>query len=136
VARVQRETVHQERAVLLARPGTTSSYAVTSMGPAPAEWSTPSGAVRTGDIEVPANSAKGQAFPVWVDRAGDLASPPLTQAEAADQGTFASIMAIVVTLVACLTAALITRVIANHRRLVAWEADWVVTAPKWNRQHW
>jgi hypothetical protein len=136
VARVQQATIHQERAVLLTAPGTTSGYTVTSSGPAAAEWGTPAGALRTGEVEVPANSVKGQKFTVWVDKAGGLTSPPLTLAEAADQGTFAAVMAVVVTLVACLTMALVTRIVVNRRRLAAWEADWVVTAPKWNRQHW
>jgi hypothetical protein len=136
VARVQQATIHQERAVLLASPGTANGYTVTSMGPARAEWSTPAGKVRTGLIEAPATATKGEAFTVWVDQAGDLASPPITVSEAADQGTFATVMAIVLTLMACLTVALITRLVVNRRRLAAWEADWVVTAPKWNRQHW
>jgi len=137
VAQVQRATSHLERAELLAPPSaTTSGYTVASMAPAIAQWTTPAGKLRAGYIEVPANAAKGQEFPVWVDHAGDVTSPPLTPAEIADQGTFASAMAIVVTLVACLTTALITRLIVNRRRLAAWDADWVVTAPKWNRQHW
>ena len=28
------------------------------------------------------------------------------------------------------------RQLLNRRRMAAWEADWIVTAPAWNRQRW
>jgi hypothetical protein len=34
------------------------------------------------------------------------------------------------------TAAVATRQLFNRRRMAAWEADWLATAPAWNRQRW
>jgi hypothetical protein len=136
-ARVQRQTGHQVTAELVAAPVTsTSGYTVASLVPVLARWTTPDGRSHAGQIPVPADSTKGQAFRIWTDAAGNVTGAPLTQAQAADQGTFAAIMAVVVTLVSCVTMAGITRFLVNRRRIAAWEADWTVTAPMWTRQRW
>lgn len=136
-AQVEQATGRQVTAVLLGAPVTTiGGYSVTSMLPAPARWTAPGGAPLTGQILVPPGSSKGQAFTIWTDATGAVASPPMTRAQAADQGTFAAVMAIIVTLVTCITAAGITRALTNRRRLRAWTADWAVTAPMWTRQRW
>jgi len=137
VARVQERTDHQTTARLLASPSTSSGgYTVTSLVPATARWTTPDGTARTGDIQVSAASVKGQLVPIWTDATGDVTTAPATEEQAAGQGTFAAVMAVVLTLVTCSTAAGITRMIMNRRRLAAWDADWVVTAPMWTRQSW
>jgi hypothetical protein len=136
-ARVQRETGHQVTAVLVAASGTTTSgYSVASLVAGRARWTTPDGRSHAGQIPVPAGSTRGQAFLIWTDSAGAATAPPLTLAQAADQGTFAAVAAVVVTLVTCVTTAGITRFLVNRRRLAAWGADWAVTAPMWTRQRW
>ncbi len=137
VAQVQERTDHQTMAKLLAAPAaSTGGYTVASLVPARAQWTTPTGTRRTGDIQVPASSVKGQRYKIWIDAAGAVTSPPATEAQAAGQGTFAAIMAVVLTLVTCFTAAGITRMLLNRRRLAAWDAAWAVTAPLWTRQSW
>ena len=138
VARIQEQTGHQTTAVLLAAPSSTSSggYSITSLVPAEARWTTPTGTARIGDIQVPPASVKGETFRIWTDTTGAVTTPPATEQQAAGQGTFAAIMAVVLTLVTCFSAAGITRMILNRRRLAAWDADWAVTAPMWTRQSW
>jgi hypothetical protein len=136
-ARVQRETSHQVQAVLLAVPGSSpGGYSVTPLVAVQARWTAPNGAVRTGEIAVPAASVKDKTVPVWTDSAGDLTSTPMTPAQVADQGTFGTAIAVVLTLVTLFVAAGITRFIVNRRRIAAWAADWAVTAPVWTRQRW
>ena len=136
-ARVQRETSHQVRAVLLAVPATPpGGYAATPLVAAQARWTAPGGAVRTGERAVPARSVKGEAVAIWTDLAGDLTTTPLTPAQVADQGTFGTAIAVVLTLVTLFVAAGITRLLVNRRRMAAWAADWAVTAPVWTRQRW
>jgi hypothetical protein len=65
-----------------------------------------------------------------------VTSPPATEAQAAGQGTFAAVMAVVVTLATCLSAGGIMRMVMNRRRLAGWDADWAITAPMWSRQRW
>lgn len=136
-AHVQQETRHQVQAVLLAPPGAViSGYTVTGRTPAAAAWTAPSGVQRTGQISVPADSTQGTAITVWTDQAGNVISPPLTPAQIADQSTFAALITAAAILLALLLTAVATRLLANRRRMAAWTADWVVTAPMWNRQRW
>jgi hypothetical protein len=136
-AQVQQETRHQVRAVLLAAPrATVGGYTINGMAPAMARWTAPSGGQRTGEIAVPSHSAKGTAIKLWIDQAGEMTSPPLTPSQVADQGTLMALVAAAMTIAACLLAAVATRVAVNRRRMVAWTADWAVTAPMWNRQRW
>ena len=137
VAHAQERTSHQTTATLLALPSTSEGgYTITSLVPATARWTTPAGTSRTGDIQVPPASAKGESVKIWTDAAGNVTSPPATEEQAAGQGTFAAIMAVVLTLVTCSSGAGITRLIMNRRRIAAWDADWAVTAPMWTRQSW
>jgi hypothetical protein len=136
-ARVQQETSHRVRAELLAVPGAPpGGYSVPSLVVAQARWTAPDGAVRTGEITVPAASVRGEAVAIWTDPAGDLTSTPLTPAQVADQGTFGTATGVVLTLVTVFVAAGITRFLVNRRRMAAWAADWAVTAPVWTRQRW
>ena len=113
-----------------------SGYTINGMTPAPARWTAPGGALRTGQVSVPSDSAKGTAVTIWTDPAGDVTSPPLTPAQVADQGTLMAFVTVAATLAACLVAAVATRIVVNRRRMAAWTADWAVTAPKWTRQRW
>jgi hypothetical protein len=138
VAHAQERTDHKTTAVLLAPPAASSAggYTVSSLVPADARWTTPAGASRTGDVQVVPGSVKGQTVPIWTDAAGNVTSAPATEEQASGQGTFAAVMAVVLTLVTCFSAAGSTRMILNRRRLAAWDADWTVTAPMWTRQSW
>jgi hypothetical protein len=134
-ARIQREISHPVRAVLLAVPGTApNGYSVTATISAQAQWTAPAGAVRTGEISVPEQSVRGETVMIWTDHAGDVTSPPMTLAQVAAQGTFGAVSGVVLTLVALLAGAGVTRLFVNRRRIAAWDADWAVTAPIWTRQ--
>jgi hypothetical protein len=134
-AHVQQETRRQVQAVLVAPPRAAGAgYTVDGMIPARAQWTAPNGVPRTGQISVPTNSTTGMTITVWTDQAGNVTSPPLTPAQVADQGTFAALVTVAAIVLACLLTAVATRILVNRRRMAAWTADWVVTAPLWNRQ--
>ena len=136
-AHAQQETGHRVQAVLLAPPrAVAGGYAVNGMTPASATWTTPGGVRRTGQVSVPADSARGTTITVWTDQAGNVTSPPLTPAQIADQGTFAALVTVAAIVLACLLATVTTRLLVNRCRMAAWTADWAVTAPMWNRQRW
>jgi hypothetical protein len=136
-AQQERESSFQTQAVLLASPSATlSGYTVTATGSALAQWTTSAGASRDGVVPVPAGSAKGSTVPIWTTAAGNITSPPLTPSQVASQGSFAATLAAVCTVLACLVAALTTRLVTNRRRMAAWDADWALKAPLWNRQSW
>ena len=54
----------------------------------------------------------------------------------ADNPPLATIGVVVAAGVFYITAAAAIRQLANRRRMAAWDADWVTTAPLWNRQRW
>jgi hypothetical protein len=136
-AQVQDDTWRQVPAVLLAPPRAPGSgYSVSGTSPALAQWTALGGRQHTGQVIVPADMLKGTVTTIWTDQSGNAASPPLTQAEVAEQGTFAALATVAVVLLACLLTAAATRVVVNRRRMAAWTAGWAVTAPMWTRQRW
>jgi hypothetical protein len=91
---------------------------------------------RSGEVPADPGSAKGAAVTIWTDRDGYLDSPPLALSEVASQADAATIGVIVASGVVYIVAAATIRQLFNRRRIAAWDADWVVTAPTWNRQSW
>jgi hypothetical protein len=64
-----------------------------------AQWRLPDGTIRTGSVSVPSGTAVGSTVMVWVTQAGDLADPPMRQADIANgvelaQGSAAALFAI------------------------------------------
>jgi Na+/glutamate symporter len=74
--------------------------------------------------------------PVWIDTSGYRTSPPLPQSEVASDADAAAAGAVVGLVIGCAAGAAGIRHLFNRRRMAAWEADWLVTAPAWNRQRW
>jgi hypothetical protein len=65
----------------------------------PAQWRLPDGTLRTGSVPPPRGAAAGTTIMVWVNQAGDLADPPMRQAQIADrtelaQGSAAALFAV------------------------------------------
>lgn len=131
--KAQWSSFRQVPAVLL----TTSHHAVRldSEGlPQPemrARWVAPDGQVQTGLVPVPAGALAGHTVRVWVDRTGQLTSPPLRDYQVVGQVVFAAVVSPVALAGFLLTAAAVAIHRLNRRRLAAWAADWQVTAPRW-----
>jgi len=138
--RVQQEqlaTRHQVTARLTEAAGSTvNGYTLSPEIPAKAIWTSVTGVTRTGEILAAAGSAKGTPITVWTDPGGYLVTPPMTDAQVAGQGDAAAIGAVAGVVVVFLTGARVSRYVFYRRRMAAWEADWTLTAPTWNRQSW
>jgi hypothetical protein len=91
---------------------------------------------RSGEVPAVPGSPKGTAVLVWTDGNGYLDSPPLALSEVASQADAATIGVVVAAGVIYICGAAVTRQLLNRRRMAAWDADWVTTAPAWNRQRW
>jgi hypothetical protein len=113
-----------------------NGYTVTEEVPALATWTSVTGLRHSGVVLAPAASLKGTAVAVWTTAAGDLTSPPLQPSQVRGQAELAAIGAVVTVCVVTLCGACVIRHTANKRRLSAWDADWAVTSPVWNRQSW
>lgn len=132
----QQATRHQVSATLTGDAGSVSGYSLSAYVLAPATWTSAGGAPRSGDVPATPGSPKGTVITVWTDGNGQLDSPPIGLSEVASQADAAAIGVVIAAGVAYIAGAAVIRQLANRRRMAAWEADWVVTAPAWNRQRW
>jgi hypothetical protein len=137
-ANSERAATHEVKAVLLQSSNDTASgYSFDSTVPGEVRWTPPGGGpARTGQVIVPSGTAKGTTIDVWVDHAGQLTGPPLNSGQVAGQADLASTGAIAGLALLYLCEAVIVRQVLTRRRLAAWDADWTVTEPAWNRQRW
>ena len=130
-------TRHQVAAALTSAAASANGYGLPTYVLAPATWTSATGVHRAGDVPVLPGSPKGTPVTVWADDStGYLNGPPLTVSEAASQADAIMVGVIVVAGIACVCGTAAIRQLANHRRMAAWEADWVSTARVWNRQRW
>jgi hypothetical protein len=128
------QTWHRADAVLLqAAPGPPMSDggANTWLVWTPARW-TSGGRQRLGEVPAAAGTRAGRTVPVWLDRAGNVQSPPRTAAQ--DRHHVMVVVSLAVAALAVLLAglALLARWLLNWRRLAAWEAAWRSVGPQWS----
>jgi len=129
-------TRHEVRAVLTDDAGQVSGYSLSAYVLTQATWTSAGGVPRSGDVPAAPSSPKGTAVTVWTDDSGYLDSPPLALSEVTSQADAATIGVIVAAGVLYICGAAAIRQVLNRRRMAAWDADWVATAPAWNRQRW
>lgn len=130
-------TRHHVAAALTSAAAPANGYGLPAYVLAPATWTSATGIHRAGDVPVLPGSPKGTPVTVWTDDStGYLAGPPLTVSDAASQADAIMVGVIVMAGIACVCGTAAIRQLANHRRMAAWEADWVSTAQVWNRQRW
>jgi hypothetical protein len=127
---------HRAPAVLLkAAPGPERSGngANTWLVETPARW-TSGGQPRTGSVPAPAGTSAGATVRVWLDRAGNVRTPPLTAAQVSERVITASLVALAGLAAALAVMALLTRRVLDRRRLAAWERAWQSVGPQWSHQ--
>jgi hypothetical protein len=132
----QLATRHQVQAMLTADAGPVSGYSLSAYVLAQATWTSVTGVRSSGEVPAESGSPKGTLVTVWTDANGYLDSPPLAVSEVASQADAATVGVIVGAGVVYIVVAAATRQLLNRRRMAAWDADWLATAPAWNRQSW
>lgn len=134
--RAQEAARHLVPAVLLAAApdANYSGYAALDGPPVRATWKAPDGRQRTGEILAPAGAKPGSKVMIWVNNTGGLAEAPLRPAQVSGQQTLAEILAPAALALLLMTAASITRRLADNRRMAAWDEDWRVTEPQWTHR--
>jgi hypothetical protein len=134
----QRATWHQVKAELLQQAGNTSvnGFQFDIRVPVQVRWTTVTGVPRTGQLMVPVGTPRGTTVTVWTDSSGALVDPPLQPGQIADQADLAAVGAVAGIGILYLCEAAIIRQVLNRRRMAAWDADWTLTEPMWNRQRW
>jgi hypothetical protein len=94
-AQVQRAALRQVPATLLQPVAVRDTLA---------QWRLPDGTLRTGPVPAPREAAAGSTVMVWVNQSGDLADPPMRQAEIANrtelaQGSAAAAFAVALAMI-------------------------------------
>ncbi len=108
-----------------------SAYVLTQ-----ATWTSAAGVRSSGEVPADPGSPKGTFVTIWTDANGHPDSPPLAVPEVASQADAAAVGVIVGAGIVYIVMAAATRQLLNRRRMAAWDADWRVTAPAWNRRSW
>jgi hypothetical protein len=121
----------QVTAVILTVPGDSSVGAWNMTAVTQARWTAPDGKVVTGELPVDAGTEAGTTVRIWTTRDGQLSSHPLSESQVAAltdlvQAAGAAAVALVLAL-----AGVMVRWSLDRRRLVAWDAAWQVTGPRW-----
>jgi hypothetical protein len=98
----------------------------------PARWVV-NGQPRSGLIPVASGTWAGDTVPVWLDAAGHVRLPPLSNAGVrnrvlADVGFTLAGLALLLTV-----AAVATWRVLHRRRLASWEDAWLAEGPYWSR---
>lgn len=113
-----------------------SAYTLNTDEPAEATWISVTGVRNTGQVLAPDGTRKGNIIAVWTDAAGNLVSAPLLTSQVSGDGQLAAFGAVVGLGALYLGSAAAARLVLNRRRMAAWDADWLVTAPAWHRRGW
>jgi hypothetical protein len=137
--RVQQEQTasrHEVGAVLTQAATTLSGYTLSVGVLTQATWTSAGGVRRSGEVPAEPGSPRGTVVMVWTDESGYLVSPPLAASQVAGQADATTVGTIAGIAVVYVAGAGAIRLVANRRRMAAWDADWLATARVWNRQSW
>lgn len=100
-----------------------------------AQWKTPDGRTKTGEVQAPAGAKAGSHTPVWIDSSGHYTGgPPLSRDVALLRVVAETTSAPFVLAMTLLLLWGLGGTVLDRRRLADWEADWNETGPKWTQQ--
>jgi hypothetical protein len=131
-AQAQRASLTQVTATLVRKAPIWSGYGSGTGAVTLARWRAPDGRTRTGEVFVTADAIAGGTVRVWVDRTGQLATPPLTRDQVSGRIQLAAGTAVAGLAVVLAAAGWLTRRYLDRRRLAAWDADWLANGPRWS----
>ncbi|OUC81172.1 Rv1733c family protein [Streptomyces swartbergensis] len=87
-------------------------------------WTAPDGSTHTDEARVPPRTPAGSTLPVWVNRNGDITTPPVSEGEAWLHTTMGGGLAGALAGGVVLSAAWLTRLSLDRRRMAQWDAEW------------
>lgn len=87
-------------------------------------WTATDGSTHTDEARVPPRTPAGSTIAVWVNRSGEITSPPVSAGEARLHTTLGGGLAGALAGGAVLGAAWLTRLSLDRRRMAQWDAEW------------
>jgi len=123
-------SLHQVGATLLEDPPT-SYQPPGQTARTTAVWTDLGGAERTGWVPAPVGSRAGVSVGIWIDDAGDLATPPQSATMVRQEAVVSGIVAAVGTAIAGVGFHLVVLGALARHRVRCWEADWAAVEPLW-----
>jgi len=135
-AQAQRAALRQVPATLMQAARSMTAYSAAGYAPlgAAARWQAPDGHVMTGIVFPLAGKTEGSTVPVWIDRAGQLAEPPLGPAQEVFRAHLAEEVTVGTFAIALIAACRLVRWVLDYRRMASWDADWLATGPRWSER--
>ena len=129
-AQAQQAALHQVRATLLqAAP----SWSISEGGAeTQARWKAPDGKTRTGQVFVTSDAPAGSTVMVWVNQVGQLTDSPLRHSQVTGRSDLVRVLAVAALAVVLIVVGWAARWALDRRRLAAWDAEWLVTGPRWS----
>ncbi len=111
-------------------------YGPARVGQAEASWRDREGGLRSGlltTVSTPAimGAAAGARVPIWLDRSGWPAAPPVGQVAMVVDALVLGVTVAGGAAVAVLVCYVLARLALDRRRLTAWESAWSLTGPRW-----
>ena len=99
-----------------------------------AQWRTPAGGLRHGEVAVALNAKAGQRVTEWITGTGQLTRPKLTAGDVRDRVASAALAAVCSLAVLIAVTAIGVRVAAGRRRLAGWARAWRAADPRCSPQ--
>jgi hypothetical protein len=96
-----------------------------------ARWTAPDGKVRVGEVPAVGGTRAGSTVRIWIDRAGNMTTAPLTATQLLDRVIAAALFTPVALGIVLLSLAAVARWMFERRRLTHWEAAWEAIEPQW-----
>ncbi|BCL24659.1 hypothetical protein ACPCBX_00850 [Streptomyces tuirus] len=87
-------------------------------------WTAPDGSTHRDEARVPPRAPAGSTLSVWVNRSGDLTTPPVSSGEAWLHTVMAGALGGVFAGSAALGATWLARLLLDRRRMAQWDAEW------------
>jgi hypothetical protein len=111
-------------------------YGPAHVGQAEARWRDRGGGLRSGvltAVSAPGimGAAAGARIPVWLDRSGQPATPPVGRVAMIVNALVLGVTVAGGAALALVICYVLCRVALDRRRLTAWESAWSVTGPRW-----
>jgi hypothetical protein len=101
------------------------------VGRAPAVWTAPSGAERSGPVPARPDAEAGSTVLIWVDRDGARTTRPLATGDVVGRALGAGVLTYLAISASAFGAHLVVRRLLDRSRSRRWAAEWAAVEPVW-----